>query len=411
MRDVSRRVWLYAASAVLVSWTSVHAQNLTEAEAVARALAASPRVRAAAAAPAQAAADYGVRRLVPNPAVRFQQEDAAGTRDRFLLVEQELPLAGRRGLLAQASTQAVASATAQARVEADLVRRDVRIAYTDLLAFSARERALGEGLAALDAVVERLRTREQAGEGSAFDRMRAERERVDFADDRRAARAGIRSAQAQLAGLLAEPGGGASLTASDDIGRPAVLPSLPEAVQQAIGRRPALRAAAADIERLRFERQAAGRLARPQPVVSGGWKPTAQGGRSESGYAFGVGVAVPLFARGSAEAAVSSAALTAAEARRAALALEIEADVRAAHARAEVARERVQAYETDALARSRELVRIATLAYDEGELGILELLDAHRTRLDAELRALSLKTDERLAAVLLDFATAEEVMR
>lgn len=165
------------------------------------------------------------------------------------------------------------------------------------------------------------------------------------------------------------------------------------------------------MQRLQFEQQAAGRLARPHPIVSGGWKQTAETGRSDSGYTFGVGVAVPLFARGAAEAAMSSAALAAAEARRAALALEIEADVRVAHARAEAARERVQAYETDALVRSRELVRIATLAYDEGELGILELLDAHRTRLDAELRAVALKTDARLAAVLLDFATADEVMR
>lgn len=411
MRDVSRRVWLSAATAVLVPWTSVHAQNLTEAEAVARALAASPRVRAANAAPVQAEAEYRVRRVVPNPSVRFQQEDAAGTRDRFLLIDQELPLSGRRGLLAQASTQAVASATAQARVETDLVRRDVRIAYTDLLASSTREHALAEGLAALDAVIERLRAREQAGEGSAFDRLRAERERVDFADDQRATRAAITAAQAQLAALLAEPAGGVSLIASDDIGRPVVLPPLPEAVQQAISRRPALQAADAEMQRLRFEQQAAGRLARPHPILSGGWKQTADAGRSDSGYAFGIGVAVPLFARGAAEAAVSSAALTAAEGRRAAIALEIEADVRVAHARAEAARERVQAYETDALVRSRELVRIATLAYDEGELGILELLDAHRTRLDAELRALALKTDARLAAVLLDFATADEVMR
>lgn len=411
MRDVSRRVWLYAASAVLVPWTSVQAQNLTEADAVARALAASPRVRAANAAPLQAEAEYRVRRVVPNPTVRFQQEDAAGTRDRFLLVDQELPLSGRRGLLAQASTQAVASATAQARVEADLVRRDVRLAYTELLASSTREHALTEGLAALDAVIARLRAREQAGEGSAFDRLRAERERVDFADDQRATRAAIRAAQAQLAALLAEPAGGATLTASDDISRPVVLPPLPEAVQQAMSRRPALRAADAEMQRLQFERQAAGRLARPHPVLSGGWKQTAEAGRSDSGYAFGLGIVVPLFARGTAEAAVSAAALTAAEGRRAALALEIEADVRVAYARAEAARERVQAYESDALVRSRELVRIATLAYDEGELGILELLDAHRTRLDAELRAVSLKTDARLAAVLLDFATADEVMR
>lgn len=411
MRDVSRKAALYAAFAVLIPWVPAHAQGLTEAEAVARALAASPRVRAANALPAQAAAEYQVRRVVPNPTVRFQQEDAAGTRDRFLLFDQELPLSGRRGLLGQASAFAVEAATAQARSEADLVRRDVRIAYADLAAAGARERVLTDGLSALDAVIERLRAREQAGEGSAFDRLRAERERVDFADDRRATQAAITAARAQLAALFGESDGGKTLTATDEPGRPAILPPLTEAIQLARTRRPVLKAADADVQRFSFERSAAARLGWPQPTLSGGWKQTTENARSHSGYALGIGVALPLFSRGAAETAVATAGLTGAEAMRDVLAREIEAEVRAAHAHAEAASERARSYETEALARSRELIQIATLAYDEGEIGILELLDAHRTRLEAEVRALTLKTDARLAAVALDFATAEEVIR
>lgn len=411
MRDVPRKVLVYVTSAILVPWVSAYAQGLTEGEAVARALAVSPRLRAAHAVPELTAAEYRVRRSLPNPVVRFQQEQAAGSRDRFLLFDQELPLSGRRGLLGQAASAAVQAATAQAHAEADLVRRDVRVAYADLLAAATRERVLIDGLAVLDAVIARLRAREQAGEGSSFDRLRAERERVDFADDERATKAAVTAAQARLAALVGVPDGGAGLEASDDISRPFGMPSLPEVLQQALSRRQALRAADAEIARLQFERAAAGRLAWPHPTLSGGWKQTAEGTRSDSGYAFAVGVAVPLFSRGTAETTVNAAALSAAEARRTALALEIEADVREAHARAEAARDRVRTYETEAVSRSRELVRIATLAYEEGELGILELLDAHRTHLDAELRALNLKAEARLAAVALDFARAEEVIR
>ena len=106
MRDLSRRALVYVATAFLAPCVSVQAQGLTEAEAVSRALAASPRIRAAHTLPAQAEAEYRVRRTLPNPAVRFQQEDAAGTRDRFFTIEQELPVSGRRGLLADASTRA-----------------------------------------------------------------------------------------------------------------------------------------------------------------------------------------------------------------------------------------------------------------------------------------------------------------
>ena len=303
------------------------------------------------------------------------------------------------------------AATALARSEVDLVRRDVRLTYTELQAASARLRVLTDGLAALDAVIERLRAREAAGEGSTFDRLRAERERVDFADDERATRGAIAVAQAQLAALVGVAEGGAHLVATDALDRATPLVPLADALQHARTRRPVLQAAAADVERLRLEQRAAGRLTRPQPIVSAGWKQTDEGSRSDSGYLFALGVAVPLFSRGSAEVAVSSSALAAAEARQEWLARDIDSEVRSAYARVESGRERVHRYEADALAPSRELVGIATLAYDEGELGILELLDAHRTRLAADLRAIDLKREARLAAVAFDFVTADEVIR
>ena len=176
-------------------------------------------------------------------------------------------------------------------------------------------------------------------------------------------------------------------------------------------RRPALEAAAADIERLRFEREAASRLRWPTPSVSGGWKQTSEGNRSDSGYVVALGVALPLFARGTAETSALGSALAGAEAARDAVLRAIEAEVRGAHALAREGQARVTAYGTDALARSRELVTIATLAYGEGELGILELLDAHRTLLSAERRAVDLQVDARIAAVLLDHATANEVVQ
>jgi outer membrane protein, heavy metal efflux system len=411
MRVVSRRALLFLASAIVVPWTGADAQSLSEADAVARALASAPRLRVANALPDQVAAEARARRALPNPTVRVQEENAAGFRDRFVLVDQELPLSGRRGLLAKAATSAVSVATAHAASEADLVRRETRTAYATLLGAQARERILGDGLASLEAVTERLRAREQAGEGSAFDRLRAEREHADFADDRRANKAAITAAQAQLAALLGIADGGSTLTATDDPARLPAVVALPDALQQARARRPAVRAADAEIARLQFERQAAARLGWPQPAVSGGWKQTDDGSRSDDGYALSVGLALPLFARGAAEKAAASSALVGAQARRESVLRDIDADVRTVHARAEVGTARVRAYDDEALTRSRELVRIASLAYEEGEIGILELLDAHRTRLGAELRSLDLRVEARFAAIDLDFATAEEVIR
>lgn len=412
MRDLSRWVTLSVAFLVPIAWAATaHAQSLSEADAVARALASSPRLRAARARSAQVAADERARRTVANPSIRVQQESAAGVRDRFVLVEQELALDGRRGLLAQAAVHAVGAADAQVLADAQVVRRDTRAAYTQLLAAEARERVLANGLTTLEALTERLRAREQAGDGSAFDRLRTERELADFMADRRATATAVSVARAQLAAAIGESAGGATLTASDDLARLPAPATLDTVLDAARTRRPALRAAQADIDRLTFERRAAARLSWVQPFVSGGWKQTDDGGRADSGYAFSLGVAVPVFRRGVAETTSIANALLGAEATRDAVTREIDTEVRVAHAQAVDGRARAAAYAEEALARSRDLVRIATLAYDEGEIGILELLDAHRTLLGAELRTLDLRVEARLAAIALDYSTAEEVMR
>ena len=62
---------------------AVSGQVLTEAEAIARALAENPRLRAVRARPAQVAAEQQLRHVAPNPVVSFQQERAGGIRDWF----------------------------------------------------------------------------------------------------------------------------------------------------------------------------------------------------------------------------------------------------------------------------------------------------------------------------------------
>ncbi len=54
------------------------------------------------------------------------------------------------------------------------------------------------------------------------------------------------------------------------------------------------------------------------------------------------------------------------------------------------------------------MAAIATAAYEEGEYGILELLDAHRVTLGAELRLLDLSAAARRAAIELDRAIGGE---
>ena len=117
---------------------AVYGQVLTESEAISRAVAENPRLRAIRARPAQVAAEQQVRRPAPNPFVSFQQERAGGIRDRFLLIEQELPVSGRRGVLEQAGTAAVAVAELRVRQAEFEIRQDTRSAFTQLTAAQIR---------------------------------------------------------------------------------------------------------------------------------------------------------------------------------------------------------------------------------------------------------------------------------
>ena len=54
-----------------------------------------------------------------------------------------------------------------------------------------------------------------------------------------------------------------------------------------------------------------------------------------------------------------------------------------------------------------ELMQIAEVAYREGEVGILELLDAVRTASRARIRTIDLRLEARLAQIALERAVGD----
>ena len=270
-------------------------------------------------------------------------------------------------------------------------------------------------MAQIEKLAARLGEREGAGDGSKFDRLRAEREVAELRAEQRIAEANLATARASLAALMGMAGA-PPLIAAGSVVRGMVasaqpLPTLDLAIATARSKRADFLASDAEVRRLEFDREAATRVGRPHPILGGGWKSTAAGAGSVSGYAFSAGVTIPLFNRGEANVAAADSAVAAARAEREALAIEIEQEVRGTHARATHLLALVDEYEREALDRSRELVRIAEVAYDEGELGILELLDAHRSLVNAELRAIEFRAEARLASIRFDRAVGEEVPR
>src|SRR5262245_39092686 len=124
--------------------TFAHGQpvNLTEAEALSRLSAASPRAKAARAAVEVARADVISANRWPNPPLPFDRQAVAGVTEHMFMVAQPLPITGRRDLEAKAASALVNATSSRADEEVRRLRTDLKVAFAELLAAQTRERQL-----------------------------------------------------------------------------------------------------------------------------------------------------------------------------------------------------------------------------------------------------------------------------
>ena len=184
--------------------------------------------------------------------------------------------------------------------------------------------------------------------------------------------------------------------------------SVDAVIQEALSNRGDYQTTQLSIAQFDAEREAATRLRVPTPTLTGGLKRSNARGISASGYQFSLDIAVPLFGRGQAATALASAQRAQAEAEAESWRGRIESEVRAAHSTLAIHEERAARYRHAAAEIAEPLARIGRVAYEEGELGILELLDSDRQALDARLRILELAAAARRAAIDLDRAIGRE---
>ena len=347
--------------------------------------------------------DQHARLAFPNPGVAYSREGAGFT--EFFQVEQPLPIFGIRGALSRAGV----AATAAAEAERDARLWDLRVEATRLVArwlwAQSRVEATAADLEAIERLVDVLRVREQEGEGSRFDRLRAQQEVAEMRQAAVTAAIEVSDTRAGVAALL--PPGVVVTGVTASLGgsrRPLDRDAL---VTRARATRAELRALQFGLDRSALEADAARRSRWPAPVVSGGLKRADAEVERERGGVFGLTMTVPLFDTGGRDAA----RWTAEGARIAAERTAIEQQVRSEVVRAaEALRLRQQAIADagdDAVA--ADLVTTAEVAYREGEIGIVALLDAVRTASRARMRDLERRLDVRLAEIALERAVGEEL--
>lgn len=117
---------------------------------------------------------------------------------------------------------------------------------------------------------------------------------------------------------------------------------------------------------------------------------------------------LPLFNRQEAKVSAARSTIALVEARRLATRLELESQAADAGSRLSIASRRLGALERGRLAQTRLVLDLARLAYVEGEAGILTVLEAQRSWLEARESRLRALADQNLAIADLDALASQD---
>lgn len=399
----------FVLSALLSSVAPASSGPVTEAQATRLFLEQSPQARRVPLIVQSVDAALRVEARVANPEVSYQVEEAAGVRDEFLTLQQGLPITGRRGLLGERATAASVAAGLAAESELQAEVYELKRSFHEVLYRERVLERLQHGAELMQRMVQILEHREREGEGSGYDVLRAEQELAQLRMTAAQGEAALAAARSRF-GSFFDPGLNMdTVRLEGDLLPAGPVPEVERAVELALAQRLDLRSLSAEMERLELERRAARRRRFPEPILTAGWKRSEASGLSDAGFVAGLTVPLPIFDRGRFDTARATADGRRVELEAEILARRIRADVQAAVAREQAARRTARDYGQDVERRAVELQGIARLQYDEGESGILELLDAHRTSLTMELRALAARYEARSAEIDRDRIIGNEV--
>ena len=390
--------WIAAAGLVVPSVAT--GQGRTEREIVELIVRDGPQARAIRAESEVTRREQAARLAYPNPAVTYSREGAGFT--EFFQAEQSLSLFGARDALSRAGVAATAAAEAERDRRLWLLRSDAAAAVARVVAEQERLESLRAHMREVERLIEILRAREREGEGSRFDRLRAEQELRDTNQVVTSSAVALAEARTTISGMLPPDALLTTVTATEITESPVPLESL---FTRATSSRAELRALEQLGQRATFEGDAARKARLPSPSLFGGVKRADELSGRKTGGVFGVTVALPLFDRGGREGARWEAERLRVEAERMFIEYRIRSEITGASAVLTLRHAALSQDQQEGAA--EELVQIAVVAYREGEVGILELLDAARTASRARTRNIDLRLDARLAQIELERAVGD----
>ena len=236
---------------------------------------------------------------------------------------------------------------------------------------------------------QRASARLAEGDLSRYDLQRVRVERMRYEGALAQAELEVEAARRSLA-LLVAPETGASLAPAPQSEAAPPSVDVEPAIALALERRPELLAATAAVDGATASVAAARSERIPDVTATGGFK------RQSDGFAgayFGVSLPVPLWDRRRGDAEAANARLAGNESRLALTRRQIENDVQRAMEAYRSLLRRSALLDNAQGADARDLLEIAEVAWAEGEMDLLDLLDAAAALRDAQALEARLRSD------------------
>lgn len=335
----------------------------------------------------------------PNPSATVTHEPVSDGdvdySESYFNLSQRIEWPGARAARIDAASQFAEVAAAELTSDSLRLSFDVSRVFTQAVAAVERVRVLRE-------VTEYFRDADRAGQamleegetsGYHLRRLRVERARYE----NRLSRALLaKEAARRRLELLILPEADPSVRL-EPVPEPGQVPrdiALESVLDRALAQRAELASARAAIEAASARERLARRKKRPEPLVTAGYKRQSDG---FNGLFLSLGAPIPVFDRNRGVVAAAEAQLYAAETRYMLVERSIAADVRRSFDTYNSLVGRDDLIATDLLADIDALLTAARTAYSEGEMTLVELLDAAEAYRDARISTLELTTDLRIA--------------
>jgi cobalt-zinc-cadmium efflux system outer membrane protein len=351
-------------------------------------------------------------RIWSNPELQYARETVdrsyGDSTENAVWISQRFQISGARGLRKDAARARLDGAQFGARGDRLAMQADARQLFHRLLHQHRSVVAVEHWATRMSRMTAVVEKRQQAGEVSGYDALRLSRERATV----NAALNREQSTRSRLWAAMSALLGSPDVAGRFDGVAGDLLPGAPPNLARLLASltdRPDLAELEREVAAFDLERRASARGWVPELTLGVGQKEVSDDLGRDSGPMVSAGITLPLFDRGQADVQRASAQAEIARSRHQLLLQQAQGEVTGLWRELTGLRSAALEARRGADEEVSEMIRIAEAAYEGGELGVLELLDAYRSAYLAEIQALELAAAARLASIELDLLTGGAV--